>query len=501
MNPIWDKQTLQSIIQTLLPEKKTQQKLLNHLNQPNYSDQTIQHTIHALLKETLPLHNLHSSLHQLDDPNIPLKHTLTHIIATLHDKLYKQLTTLLHHPTFQHFESTWKSLHFLIKQTHFEQNIQIDILNTTKNQIAQDFQDCSQLTQSTLYDQIYTKEYGQFGGNPYTLILGDFSFTPHQEDIMILQNLSRICAMSHAIFISDVDPSMFLLQHHTQFHLSTPIDEMIQSMQQFKHFKTLQTSQESSHIGLCMPRFLLRSPYHHDNPITPFSYHEPIQNDPSDLLWARASFLFTLTAIKSFENYRLCSHLIHQPQPIKPTPSNMPNPAQINHPALEILYSKQEEHTLTQAGFIVLNESNLNQTASFSQAHSIAKIPLSSKKSPHHQTIDHQLNQHLSYKLIINRIAHYLKIIQRENIGTLKNQHQLEQELNTWIAQYTSNQTNPSTTVQTRRPLKHATIKITTNQQEHHHHQMHLQITPHLKYMGQHFTLSLISNLHKENQS
>ena len=50
--------------------------------------------------------------------------------------------------------------------------------------------------------------------------------------------------------------------------------------------------------------------------------------------------------------------------------------------------------------------------------------------------LNYKLGTQLPYMMIINRLAHYIKVIQRENIGTWKERGDLETELNKWISQY-----------------------------------------------------------------
>lgn len=42
----------------------------------------------------------------------------------------------------------------------------------------------------------------------------------------------------------------------------------------------------------------------------------------------------------------------------------------------------------------------------------------------------------LPYMFVLNRLAHYLKVIERENIGTWKERSDLQRELNNRITQY-----------------------------------------------------------------
>ena len=45
----------------------------------------------------------------------------------------------------------------------------------------------------------------------------------------------------------------------------------------------------------------------------------------------------------------------------------------------------------------------------------------------------------------VNRLAHYLKYLQREQIGSWKERQDLERELNVWLKQYVSDSREPTT--------------------------------------------------------
>jgi len=99
---------------------------------------------------------------------------------------------------------------------------------------------------------------------------------------------------------------------------------------------------------------------------------------------------------------------------------------------------------------------------------------------------------------IISRLAHYLKVIQRENIGTWKERSDLEIELNNWIRQYVSDMDNPMPGVRSRRPLRQAEIGVEEVPGEPGWYRVSLKVRPHFKYMGAYFTLSLVGKLDKE---
>jgi type VI secretion system protein ImpC len=99
---------------------------------------------------------------------------------------------------------------------------------------------------------------------------------------------------------------------------------------------------------------------------------------------------------------------------------------------------------------------------------------------------------------VANRLAHYMKIIQRENIGTWKSAPELNSELNKWISQYVADQDNPSAETRSRRPLRKAQIIVEEVAGEPGWYKVSLNVVPHFKYMGAYFTLSLVGKLDKD---
>jgi len=111
--------------------------------------------------------------------------------------------------------------------------------------------------------------------------------------------------------------------------------------------------------------------------------------------------------------------------------------------------------------------------------------------------LNYKLGTELPYNFVISRLAHYLKVLQRENIGTWKSRVDLESELNKWISQYISDQENPSPGVRSRRPLRKAQIDVSDVEGEPGWYRVSLKVQPHFKYMGASFTLSLVGKLDK----
>ena len=70
------------------------------------------------------------------------------MIEELDQRLGAQVDEILHHESFKALEKPWASLGFLVERTDFAQNIKVQILNSTKDDLALDFEDAPEITQT-----------------------------------------------------------------------------------------------------------------------------------------------------------------------------------------------------------------------------------------------------------------------------------------------------------------------------------------------------------------
>ena len=114
------------------------------------------------------------------------------MIATLDAKLCRQVDAIIHHQQFQKLESSWRSLKFLVDRTDFRENNKLEILSVSKEKLLEDFEDAPEITRSGLYKAVYTAEFGQFGGQPFGSIIGNYEFNPGPQDMKLLQSVAAI---------------------------------------------------------------------------------------------------------------------------------------------------------------------------------------------------------------------------------------------------------------------------------------------------------------------
>lgn len=428
------------------------------------------------------------------------KSLVDQMLVELDKKISAQMDEILHDDKFQAMESSWRGLKLLVDRTDFTENNKIDLLHATKEELLEDFEFAPEATQSGLYKHIYSSGYGQFGGEPTGAIIGNFSFTPSTPDMKLLQYMGSLGAMAHAPFLSSVGPEFFGIDSYEELPNIKDVKSIFESTKYTK-WRSLRESEDARYIGLTAPRFLLRVPYDPiENPIKSFNYNESVSESHEHYLWGNTAFAFATRLTDSFAKYRWCPNIIG-PQsggavedlPVHVFESMGALQAKI---PTEVLVTDRKEFELAEEGFIALTMRKGSDNAAFFSANSIQKPKVfpNTKEGKEAET-NYKLGTQLPYMMIINRLAHYIKVLQREQIGSWKERQDLERELNTWIKQFVADQENPPADVRSRRPLRAARIEVADVEGNPGWYQVALSVRPHFKYMGANFELSLVGRL------
>jgi len=431
------------------------------------------------------------------------KSIVDRMIAEIDAKISAQMDEILHNEKFQALESRWRGLYMLVERTDFRQNIQMEIINVSKEELLEDFEECLDITQSGLYKHVYTSGYGQFGGEPVGTIIADYQLSPSNMDMKFLSKVASIAAMSHAPFISSAGPKFFGLE---SFEGLPDLKDMqdVMSSPQFAAWRGFRENEDSRYVGLTLPRFLLRAPYDpEDNPISKFVYKEDVSASHEDYLWGNTVYAFASRLTDSFANYRWCTNIIGPNSggavtdlPVHTFDSM--GDIEMKIPT-EVLVSDRREFELSEQGFIPLTMRKGSNNAAFFAANS-AQLPKIFANTPEGKNaeLNYKLGTQLPYLFAITRMSHYIKVLQREHIGSWRERSDLERELNKWIKQYIADQENPSAEIRSQRPFKSAQILVEDVAGEPGWYRVKMSLRPHFKYMGASFELSLVGKLDKD---
>jgi len=434
----------------------------------------------------------------------PVKKALVdHMIADIDARLGCQMDEILHHPDFQSLESAWRGLQLLVERTDFRENIRIELLSVSSDDLLDDFEDSPEVVQSGLYKHVYTAEYGQFGGQPVGAIIADYFLSPSARDVKLMQYVASVACMAHAPFIAAAGPKFFGLESFTglpdlkdlKAHFDGP---------QFAKWQSFRQSEDARYVALTVPRFLLRNPYDpEEHPVKSFAYRETVAHSHEHYLWGNAAYAFGTRLTDSFAKFRWCPNIIgpqsggavqdlplHHFESMGEIETKIPT---------EVLISDRREYELADEGFISLTMRKGSDNATFFSANSVQKAKFFGHSAEGKAAeLNYRLGAQLPYLMIVNRLAHYLKVLQREQLGSWKERTDLELELNRWIRQYVADQESPSAEVRGRRPLRAAQILVTDVDGEPGWYRISLNVRPHFKYMGADFTLSLVGKLDKQ---
>ena len=424
------------------------------------------------------------------------------LIAEIDGKLGQQLNEILHHPDFQKLESSWRGLKFAVDRIDFRENVRCEVLNCSKEDLINDFDDSPELMKSGLYRTVYTAEYGQFGGKPYGAIISNYEMGPGPQDIALLQRCAAVAAMSHAPFFASAGPQFFGEKDFSRLPHLKDMKALFEGPQYAK-WHSFRESEDARYVGLVMPKFLLRLPYGAEtNPVRAIQYEEEVVGQHDNYLWGNSTFAMATRIADSFAKYRWAPNIIgpqsggavedlplHQYEAMGEIQTKIPT---------EVMISERREFELSEEGFIALTFRKDSDNACFFSANSCQK-PKYFGQSPEGRTaeLNYRLGTQLPYIFLVTRLAHYIKVLQREQIGSWKEKGDLERELNEWIGQYAIDMDQVEQEVRSRRPFRACSIEVGDVEGNPGWYKVGIKVRPHFKYMGADFTLSLVGKLDK----
>ncbi|EEZ4920546.1 type VI secretion system contractile sheath large subunit, partial [Escherichia coli] len=404
-----------------------------------------------------------------------------------------------HHPEFQKVESLWRGVKSLVDKTDFRRNVKIELLDLSKDDLRQDFEDAPEIIQSGLYLQTYVAEYDTPGGEPIAALISAWEFDASAQDVALLKNISRVAASAHMPFIGSVGPAFFRKDTMEEVAAIKDIGNHFERAEYIK-WNAFRETDDARYIGLVMPRVLGRLPYGPDTvPVRSFNYVEEVKGpDHHKYLWTNASFAFAANMVRSFVTNGWCVQ-IRGPQAggaVQDLPIHLYDLGtgnQVKIPS-EVMIPETREFEFANLGFIPLSYYKNRDYACFFSANSTQKPALYDTPDA---TANSRINARLPYIFLLSRIAHYLKIIQRENIGTTKDRRLLELELNNWIRGLVTEMTDPGDELQASHPLRDGKVVVEDIEDNPGFFRVKLYAVPHFQVEGMDVSLSLVSQMPK----
>jgi type VI secretion system protein ImpC len=396
--------------------------------------------------------------------------TITEAIKQIDAKISKQLAAVMHAPKFQNLEGSWRGLHYLTMNSETSANLKIKVINWSKRDLFRDLSRASEFDQSQLFKKVYESEFGTPGGQPYGALIGDYEFTNHPEDVDTLRLVSNVAAAAFCPFVAAASPRLLGVDDYRELSQPRDLEKIFDSIEYTK-WNSYRETDDSRFVTLVLPRVLARLPYGESTTsVDGFDFEEaPIDQggvarrmEHQEYCWMNAAYAFGTRLTDAFARFGWCTAIRGAENGGKV--ENLPchvftsddGDVDLQCPS-EIGITDRREAELSKLGFLALSHYKGSDYAVFFGAQTTQKPR---KYDRPDATANAAISARLPYMMASSRIAHYLKVIARDKIGSFKEAADVEAWLKRWIERYTNSNPSPSEEAKARYPLREARINV-----------------------------------------
>ena len=434
-----------------------------------FSDPSLVPALRAPLHATTPAHDARCLLAALNRQ-----------VALIDRLINDQVNAILHHPGFQRLEASWRGLAFLTGREDSEDapSVKIKVMDVSWSELGRDLDRAIDFDQSEFFRKVYESEFGSPGGEPFGVLIGDYEIHPRLrggalfDDLDVLKSIAGVAAAAFCPFIANATPAMFGLDDFAG--LQQTLDHA-NHMRSAEKWQALREYEDTRFVGLAMPRVLMRLPYKSDSTrVDGFSFTEDVAGaltssdrpDQSKFLWGGAAFAVGAVILRAFENAAWPADIRGVQRGVDA--GGLVNGLMVDQPGTDspgvaqkhttdVVITDELEKQLGELGFIPLCHCHDTPYAAFYSVPSIQKPAAMDRAAAEANA---RLSSMIPYMLCVSRFAHYVKVIGRDRVGSVKSTDELESVLQDWLIRYVVNDDNASPAVKARNPLREARVQV-----------------------------------------
>jgi type VI secretion system ImpC/EvpB family protein len=407
---------------------------------------------------------------------------LSRDIARLDALLTEQVNAILHHPSFQKLEASWRSLRFLVDQAQAVESkeVKVRVFNVSWKELTNDLERAVEFDQSELFRKVYNEEFGAPGGKPFGVLLGDYEVRHRMSgnypynDVETLGFISQVAAAAFAPFVAAAHPSLFLLESDNFSELEKPFNlPQIFEDPEYLKWKEFRKKEESRFVGLTMPRVLARLPYVDDSGRADgFRFREDVKAPGRrGYLWGNAAYAFGAVLIRAFVSTGWLADIRGAPFDLRGSLRGEVGGGMVaGLPAhsfgtdrrgvapkcsTDAIITDDREKELGTLGFIPLCYCQDTELAAFYGNQSVQEARSYHQSSA---TLNARMSAMLQYILCASRFAHGLKVMARNMTGSLISPDEIQRRLHSWLQRYVSVTASPE------RPLRQGRVEVRDGQ-------------------------------------
>jgi len=440
---------------TLLEKIIQEGQIVHDESQRDYAQEMIAEFASQVLEKAL-------AVSQGQDPDT--RALINHRINEIDALIGTQLNEILHDEGFQKLEASWRGLHMLVSNTETSTRLKLRLLNVSQNELNKDLTRSVDFDQTVLFKKIYEEEYGTFGGHPFSVLVGDYFFGRHPQDIKLLRKISEVSAAAHAPFVAAASPLLFDMKQFNDLAVPKDLAKVFESLE-LGPWRDFRETEDSRYVSLVLPRFLLRLPYGPDTlPVEGMNFTEQVGSpDGKQYLWGNAAWALATRITDAYAKFgwgaairgaESGGALTSLPQHVFKTASG---DLSLKCPT-EVAITDRREKELNDLGFIALCHKKNSGTAVFFGGQTVNKPRT---YNTNEANANARVSSMLPYVLASSRFAHYLKVIMRDKVGSFMTRDNVQTYLNNWIADYVLVNDNAPQDIKAQYPLREARIDVT----------------------------------------
>jgi len=384
-------------------------------------------------------------------------------IAQIDELLTNQLNEIMHTPDFQNLEASWRGLHYLVMNTETGESLKLRLLNIAKGELLTDLEKASEFDQSQLFKKVYEEEYGTFGGHPYGLLVGDFEFGRHPQDMALIEKISNVAAAAHAPFVAGASPKLFDMGSFTEIGNPRDLVKIFESTELIK-WRSFREGEDSRYVTLVLPHMLMRLPFGPDTiPVEDFNFVEDVDGkDHSKYLWGNSAYALAQRITEAFAQYKWCAAIrgVEGGGLVEGLPAHTFKTEEgdiaLKTPT-EVALTDRREKELNDLGFVALVHCKDTDYAAFFGGQTTNKPK--SYDTPQ-ANANARISSILPYILAASRFAHYLKSMMRDKVGSFMTAEDVQNYLNQWLGNYIMGKDTAGQELKARYPLREGRIDV-----------------------------------------
>jgi len=432
---------------------------------------------------------------------------LSSAMSMLDSVISRQLNHVLHNGEFQELEASWRGLAYLVNNTQTGSNLKLSVLSVSFEELFRDLDKAVEFDQSALFKIIYEDEFGTYGGEPYSLLIGDFQIGRTNKEIALLEKVSQVAAAAHVPFISSAYAKLFDLEDFESLSKPRDLSKIFESAE-LTRWRNFRDSEDSRYVALTLPRVMMRLPYGSaSNPADGLMFEEEVgrnvyqvddqgnpvkgkdgrleiltatdaaglvseltrkQTDASKILWGNPAYLLATNINAAFSRYGWTAAIrgVDGGGLVSGLPAysfeTEDGEVTLSCPT-QVAITDRREKELNDLGFISLCHCKGTNKAAFFGGQTTNKPK---KYLNNAATKNSEVSAMLPYMLAASRFAHYIKVMMRERIGSFSTGQSVQDFLNSWISQYVLLDDTAPSAVKARFPLREARITVTEDEEK-----------------------------------